>query len=373
MLLAGSCRRQTTPQEEQWPDGVENMASAPDTLTRHASLLTLADHGGYVSADIANPWKSGEYLARYVLVPRDSAMPEGLAKGVVALRVPLERAAVFSSVHTSALAELGAMDALAAVADGSYFAADDTVATLLKSGAVTDCGSSMSPSVEKLVASRAEAVLLSPMETGNVVVSDKIPVREVYMADYMENSPISRAEWILFLGELFGKREQARAIFTDVIDRYADLVFKKGSSAVKPPKVLTETETSGVWYVPAGESYMARMLADAGAEYPWASTKGTGSLSLDMAKVIAAASDADVWIMRTYGYDVSPQSLRSANPLNAGFKAFKSGNVYGCNSAERPIFNDIAFHPERILADYVAIFHPDVMPDYELKYYKKMK
>lgn len=374
MVAAAGCSRQGGKAEaEEWPDGVENAADVPDTLTHHASLLTIVDRGPYVSVEVADPWKKGAVLGRYALVHRDSAIPEGIPQGVTTIRVPVERAAVFSTVHANTLPELGALDALVAVADGTYFMKEDTVASLIASGKVADVGASMSPSLEKLVASRAEIALVTPMDGSASPISDRLPVKPVYMADYMERSPIGRAEWILLLGELFGQRERADEIFTGVIDSYSDLVFKKGSSAVKAPKVLTETETSGVWYVPAGESYMARMLSDAGADYPWASTKGTGSLSLDMARVLDRASEADVWIMRLYGYDASRSSLLAANPLNGKFKAFQSSEVYSCNTAERPIFNDIAFHPEKVLADYVAIFHPDVMPGYELRYYKKMK
>ena len=374
LVVAGAaCSRQGSKAEDRWPDGIENAADAPDTLTHHASLLTIVDRGSYVSVELADPWKKGATLGRYALVHKDSAIPEGIPAGVTTIRVPVERAAVFSTVHANTLPELGALPSLVAVADGSFFAPADTVSSLIASGKVSDVGSSMSPSIEKLVASRAEIALLSPMEGTASPISDRLPVKPVYMADYMERSPIGRAEWILLLGELFGQRDRASGIFTGVIDSYSDLVFKKGSSAVKAPKVITELESSGVWYVPAGESYMARMLSDAGADYPWASTKGAGSLSLDMAQVLDRASDADVWLMRLYGHDASRASVLAANPLNEKFKAFRTGEVYSCNTADRPIFNDIAFHPEKVLADYVAIFHPDVMPGYELRYYKKMK
>ena len=193
----------------------------------------------------------------------------------------------------------------------------------------------------------------------------------VECADYLEPTPIGRAEWILLLGELTGRRDEARQILTDVIDNYTDLVFKATTAKSPRPKVLTETEQSGVWYVPAGQSYQARMLTDAGAFYPWGAEEGTGSLPLSLEKVAERAIDADVWLVRGYGYTPSAKTLVAQNPRYAAFKPVKDGNVYGCDTAERPIFNDIAFHPDRILADYVAIFHPDAMPDYELKYFSK--
>lgn len=189
----------------------------------------------------------------------------------------------------------------------------------------------------------------------------------------MEPSPIGRAEWILLLGELFGRRDEARKVFDNVINDYNGLVLKAKLAQTERPKVLVETEQSGVWYLPAGKSYQARMLADAGAYYPWEDTDGQGSLALSLESVAAKAIDADVWLIRTYGYETGPSTLIGLNPRYSSFKAVKEGGIYSCDSAIRPIFNDIAFHPERVLADYVAIFHPEVLPEHELRYFRRIE
>lgn len=342
-----------------------------DTLTFHSQLLTIADcGGGVVRVDIADPWQDSARLASYVLVNRDSVLPDNLPSGMPVLRVPLERAAVFSSVHTAALKELGVIDCLAATADVNYLPKSDTVSVMVSSGKVLDAGESTAPSVEVLAASGAEALLRSTVQGGSQckLPSGIIPIECI---DYMENSPIGRAEWILLFGELFDCRQEAREILDGVIDEYSSLMYKVSGAKTKRPTVLTETETSGVWYVPAGQSYMARMLADAGADYPWSDTSGTGSLALNLESVADKAMDADMWLIRSYGYETTPATLAALNPRYASFKAFKDGEIYSCNSAERLIFNDVAFHPEKVLADYVAIFHPDVMPEYQLRYFRK--
>ncbi len=365
-LLAFSCAR--TQAYGGWPqtDGTE-----PDTLTREAALLTMVDRGNYTSVEIADPWKPGSILGRYALVPRTSEVPEGLPSDAKIIRTPVERAAVYSSVHTSPMDELEALGSLVAVADGSFFGDDSPVAAMIRSGAVADVGSSMSPSVELIAQSQAEVILLSPMEGisfSNDIV-DRLGIVSLPMADYMELSPLARAEWIKLLGELFGKREGSRKIYDGVAAEYDALCRRVADSSEKPPVVLTETEYSGVWYVPAGGSYMARMLGDAGAVYPWARTEGAGSLSLGVEQVLEKAGDADVWLVKTFGYDLTPEALVAQNPLYSNFKAVASGGVYYCNTAVKPFYNDIAFHPERILADLVAIFHPDVMSGYEPRYF----
>lgn len=353
--------------------GGDSAADAPlaDTLTHHARLLTMAERpDGAVLVDIANPWKKGACLGSYLLVHRDSVVPADVPAGVPVVRVPVDRAAVYASVHTGAMRELGALDALVAVADAAFFPPGDTVAVMLKNGRLVDAGNSADPSAELLAASGAEVVLRSPMQGA---AAPPLPpgIVAVECADYMEDTPVGRAEWILLIGELFGRRDEARAVFDSVIDAYSSLKLRVMSSAVPNPKILVETETSGVWYVAAGDSYAARMYADAGADYPWADTEGTGSLALSLEEVAARAIDADVWLVRSYGYETTPRTLTALNPRYAAFKALKEGNIYSCDTQARNIFVEASFHPEFILADYIAIFHPDVMPDYKPKYFQR--
>lgn len=343
-----------------------------DTLTHHAQYLTIYDCGnGIVRVDIADPWAEGRMLARYALVDQDSVLPEDFATDIAIIRTPIDRSAVFSSVHTNALKEIGAFDVIAAVADRQYFSTADTVTKLLDCDLLIDLGPATSPSTELMVANGISTVLRSPMQgVDNTRYPSSVTVVEC--ADYMEATPIGRAEWILLLGELTGRRKQARELLDEVIDNYSTLVFKVKSATSPKPKILAETEYSGVWYVPQGGSYMARLYADAGAEWPWAETKGTGSLSLSLEEVAHKALDADLWLVRSYGYETSKESLKKLNPRYAAFEAWKRGNIYSCDSEVRNIFNDAAFHPDKVLAEYTAIFHPELMPGYELQYFKHM-
>ena len=366
LILSGlcSCSGKQSGRDDAFAD-----TFVADTLTHHAKYLTIADVGaGVVRVDIADPWNEGRYLGRYALIDRDSLVPDNLGEDIKVIRTPIRNAAVFSAVHSGGLCELDAIECISAVADGAFFAADDTIASLLNDGNIIDVGQASAPSAEKIAAARCEIVLRSPMQG---VAAGNLPrgiiAREC--ADYLETSPIARAEWLLLLGELTDKREKAREIFTEVIDTYSDLAFRAAGASSPKPKVLTESEYSGVWYVPAGQSYMAKMLADAGADYPWADTDGSGSLALSLEKVAEKAIDADIWLLRTFGYTASPATLVAQNRRYGSFKALRENNIYGCDTQRKPIFNDIAFHPERVLADYVAIFHPELMPDYSLRYF----
>lgn len=350
----------------------ERYADMPgDTLTHRSELLTLIDRGDFVTAEIADPWNSGKRLAAYALVDRNKDIPQGLDEEFTVVAVPLQRSVIFSSTNSAAIAELGALNAIAAVADGNFYSPSDTVARLIAQGRITDIGSSMSPDPEKIVNLDPDALLVSPFQNAGHGVLEDLGVPVIECADYMENSPLARAEWILFLGELYGNRQLARDIFTQVSTDYEALTFKAALSSYRP-LVLPELVVSGVWYVPGGQSYMATMFADAGAAYPWADDSSTGSLQLSIEQVIDKASDADIWIMRNFATLRSNADLLALSPLYSEFKAFREGRVYNCDTSSRPIFNDIAFHPERVLLDFIIIFHPELFPGLECTYYQNL-
>lgn len=346
--------------------------SSGDTLTSKSELLTIVDCGDYTAVMINDPWNEGRLLASYALVDRNTTAKATVPEGFQTIKIPLERSIVYSSTNMSAIGELGRLDEVCAVADGNYYNSSDTVAKLIAAGRLTDIGNSMSPKLETLVELSPDAILTSPYENAGHGVLDALKVPIIECADYMEKTPIGRAEWLLLLGELYGEREKARELYSQVAESYESLRDSIAATVTERPRVLTELLTSGVWYVPGGQSYMANMLHDAGADYPWSDNASAGSLQLDAASVIDKASNADIWIMRNFG-DVTLGSLAEMSPLYTNIKAYQNGNIYNCDHSESVIFNDIAFHPERILADMAAMFHPELFSDYKMRYYSKIK
>lgn len=346
--------------------------SSGDTLTSKSELLTIVDCGDYTAVMINDPWNEGRLLASYALVDRNTTAKATVPEGFQTIKIPLERSIVYSSTNMSAIGELGRLDEVCAVADGNYYNSSDTVAKLIAAGRLTDIGNSMSPKLETLVELSPDAILTSPYENAGHGVLDALKVPIIECADYMEKTPIGRAEWLLLLGELYGERDKARKLYSQVAERYESLRDSIAATVTERPRVLTELLTSGVWYVPGGQSYMANMLRDAGADYPWSDNASAGSLQLDAAAVIDKASNADIWIMRNFG-DVTLGSLAEMSPLYTNIKAYQNGNIYNCDLSESVIFNDIAFHPERILADMAAMFHPELFSDYKTRYYSKIK
>lgn len=323
-----------------------------ENVLTHAQLLTMSKHDGITIATISNPWGEGT-LHRYVLVPADRDLPDSLPEGTV-VRTPLKNALVYSAVHTGVLAELGAADVVKGVTDVQYFT-DSLVLAHVQEGTVADCGSSMSPTIEKVIEMHPDGILLSPYQDANYgqVTSLNIPLIEC--ADYMEQTPLGRAEWIKFYGALVGKESEAEEIFDSVVKTYEQLRDERAASNKPHPKVLTETVISGVWNVPGGKSYMAQIIKDAGGNYPWADDEHSGSLSLDFTQVLAIAKDADVWLVKSFNIN-SYADLKGAYELNDRFDAFKNRKVYCCDTNATRLFERFPFHPELLLTEYCNIF-----------------
>ncbi len=340
-----------------------------DTVTVISSLLTIVEYPEYTIADVANPWNPQKLMHRYVLI--DSGAENGdLPEGVV-IKTPLSRSLVYSSVHARVIKELGRISAVTAVCDAQYYKIAE-IQDGLNSGAIADAGSSMSPSVELILDHQPQAILTSPFQNAGHGAIEKLGIPIVECADYMESSPLGRAEWIKLIGRLYGNSVMSDSLFTTIADNYASLVSEVADVDCRPT-VISEMVTDGVWYVPGGASYMSQMFSDAGASYPWQNDKSSGSLQLDFATVYDRAHDADYWIIKTFDNDMTLAKLKETYPLHERMRAFNNGGVYSCNTATTSLFEDFPFHPDMLLRDFINIFHPGVLSDSTLRYYRQVK
>lgn len=335
--------------------GSSGAGGEPITM-RHATLLTMESGDGYTMATIADPWNVGSTLHTYCLVPREAELPDSLPPSTI-IRTPLTRAVVSTGVHCSLLMELGCGGSIAGVCDLQYINLP-WIHQQVAAGAIADCGSSMSPVAETLAEMQPDAILLSPFRnSGGYGHVEELGVPIIEMADYMEAGPLARAEWMRFYGLLFGAAERADSLFLAVEDSYDEL---KTIAARQPQgaTVLVDKPVNGVWYVPGGGSTIGRIISDANAGYPWAADDRAGSIALSFESVLAAAAEADVWLVRYYAAEGSPPFVAGEEEMAGPFRAFREGNVWGCNTAVSTFYEDTPFHPDRLLRDIIIITHP---------------
>ena len=369
---------------------------------KYAQLLTIVKHGGeyaehdgeYAEVTIANPWKEGTLLHRYILVPKGEEGNKTVARLAMqrsagarcvtdTVRTPVENSAVFTSPHCQLLYELGCGQAIRGVCDLDYINIQDVKKRAASAGnhgsssAIADCGSSMAPDIERIIALKPEAILVSPFEnSGGYGKLDKLHIPLIEVADYMEASPLGRAEWMKFYGMLFEKSDakdsktEISSSKAGIFQSKADSLFAKiekeylnlKAAAKKLPaglSVLTERKTGSVWYVPGGQSTIGILLKDANARYIFSEDQHSGSLAMSPEQILAKAKNIDVWAFKYFGG--KPLSRSQLLQEYAGYKslaAFGSSRIYQIDTSCEPYFEITSFHPEVLLREFILLSHP---------------
>ena len=387
---------------------------AGDTLEmKCAKLLTIVKHGDgkeasdaaegidyqYAEALIANPWKAGTMLHRYILIPKGEEGDKTVAMlakrrstgarcTTDTVRTPVERSAVFIAPHCQLMYELGCQQAIRGVCDLDYINIPDVKKRVASSGStsagisIVDCGSSMAPDIERIIALKPEAILVSPFEnSGGYGKLDKLHIPIIEAADYMESSPLGRAEWMKFYGMLFGNEEGKSNGISGSCESKADSLFSKiekeylklKAEAGKLPKglsILTERKTGNVWYVPGGQSTIGILLKDANARYIFSDDQHSGSLAMSPEQILAKGKQVDVWAFKYFGG--APLSQAQLLQEYDGYKAlaaFSQGNIYQVDTSTVPYFELTSFHPELLLREFIILAHGERFG--KLRFYKK--
>lgn len=331
---------------------------APDTL-RHSSLLKISRGDGFTRVDIADPWNSGHTLHTYLLVPSGSDMPQSLPEGTV-VRTPLRRAVVATSVHCGLIFSMDCGKAIAGVCDPQYINMPE-IARGVAGGTIADCGNSTTPTVEKIIDIGADAVLLSPFQnSGGYGKLEKTGMPIIEAADYMETSALGRAEWIRFYGMLFGARQRADSMFAGIEQRYTELTAMARKAKISR-SILFDRQNGAAWYVAGGRSTIGKMLRDANVPYPFADDEHSGGVPLPFESVLERAANSDVWLIRYNSpHGLTLADIKADKEGYSRFKAWRTGEVYGCNTAHSTYYEDTPFHPDRLLRDFIIICHPDM-------------
>lgn len=396
-------------------------AEEGDTLKmKYAKLLTIVKHGEkgtaslnndaedaeyqYAEVNVANPWKAGTLLHRYILIPKGKEGDETVARLALqrtsgmgcttdTVRTPVERSAVFIAPHCQLIYEMGCQQAIRGVCDLDYINIPDvkkraalsrnTAAGKTSAGnSIVDCGSSMAPDIERIIALKPEAILLSPFEnSGGYGKLDKLHVPIIEAADYMESSPLGRAEWMKFYGMLFGNEEGKSNGISGSCEPKADSLFAKiekeylklkaeASGYPKGLSILTERKTGNVWYVPGGQSTIGILLKDANARYIFEDDEHSGSLAMSPEQILAKGKQVDVWAFKYFGG--APLSQAQLLQEYDGYKAlaaFSRGNIYQVDTSTVPYFELTSFHPELLLREFIILAHGERFG--KLRFYKK--
>lgn len=372
-----------------------------DTLQmKYAELLTIVKHndGAYTEAIIENPWKKGTTLHKYILVPKGKEGDETVARlkddirenatlqmgsHCDIVRTPLESNVVFTAPHCQLMYELGCKNAITGICDKDYInipdikervkLSDGKASTSDTDKVIIDCGSSMQPDIERIIALKPEGLLISPFEnSGGYGKLDKLHIPIIETADYMETSPLGRAEWMKFYGLLFKSEERSDSLFSSIEKEYLAL---KAEAAKLPLglSILTERKMGSVWYVPGGKSTMGILLKDANAKYIFADDTHSGSLAYGPERILSKGTQIDVWAFKYFGGKaLSKSDLLAEYEGYKALKTFNQNSIYQVDTSTQPYFELTSFHPEILLREFIILAHPKATQFGKLRFYQHL-
>ena len=325
---------------------------------RYAHNVAVYDADSGYQVQVCNPWDSTVLLG-------DFFIPQEGFNSVIC----------FSSTQWSVFIELDEVDRVKGILEGRNIHSPK-MKQLLADGVIQDVGTESAKNVELMIQMHPDIILYSPYFDGN---QDPLLVTGAMLfpfADYLESTPLGRAEWIRVVGILAGCSERADAWFDDIERRYNEL---KDWCADVPqrPTVFSDLPFNGQWYVAGGNSYIARLFEDAGVDYIWKDNPSTASFPLDQETILSKAKNADFWrVANSSSLPMTYETLKRENSIYTLFDAYKNHKIIVCDIQETGYFETSQIEPERLLGDFIYLFHPEVMaehqPDYQTKYYRMM-
>ena len=341
----------------------------------YAKGLEIYKYEGFSILKITKPWPGAKENFTYVLQEKNGIVPDSLKQFTI-IPIPLKSIVVTSTTHIPALEMLGVENSLVGFPNTDYISSEKT-RKLIDSGKVREVGTNETLNTEVLIDMAPDLIVSFGLNNNNPTIDNlqKSGLKVIYNGDWTEQSPLGKAEWIKFFGALYGLDTKANSIFSEIAKEYtATLALAK--KAMAKPTVMCGAMYQDQWYVPQGESWAALFMKDAQANYLWADSKGTGSLSLPFETVLDKAQNADYWIAP--GDFSSLKEMNESNPHYKEFTAFKNKKVYSY-SAKKGARGGILYfelsptRPDWVLKDLIKILHPELLPNHELFFFQKLK
>jgi iron complex transport system substrate-binding protein len=344
---------------------------------KYATGFEVIDYDTYKIISVNKPWPGADKTYKYVLFSEDeTANRFSLGAVDAVINGSIEKVVVTSTTHIPHLELLGEEQTLVGFPGTDYISSKKTRA-LIDQGLIRELGKNESINTEVLLELDPDIVVGFGIEgvnkTFQTVSKSGIPV--VYNGDWVESSPLAKAEWIKFFGVLYNKEKEADSIFRKIEQDYKTAKAIAQNSK-KGPTVLSGAMHKDVWYLPNGSSPEAMLMQDANLNYLWKDTGGNGSLALSFEVVFDKAKDADLWLSPSYYNSLS--QLEAANELYTNFKAFKTQHIFSFSVTTGDTGGVLYYEmgsarPDLVLKDLIKIGHPDLLKNYTPTFFKRLK
>jgi len=342
--------------------------TAVKSSIKYAKGFDIVTSGNQKKLIIKKPYQNSKEVFTYLLGNTTDVSNNKL-------KTPIKSIVATSTTHISMLEQIGAEKFLTGFPQTKFISSEKT-RKRIANGEVIDLGSERSMNTEKLLELAPNLVIGFGLNGNNktykTIERSGIPV--IYNGDWLEDTPLGRAEWIKFFGVLFNKEKEADSIFNIIETNYLAVKNIALKSKTKPT-IISGNLFKDIWYMPAGKSFIATYFKDANTNYLWENTTGNGSLPLSIESVLDKGKDADFWIGCGL-FESREEMLRSNHSYNS-FNTFKDKNIYTYATNKGATggliyFEKAPVRPDLVLKDIIKISNPDLLPNYNLTFFEKM-
>jgi len=344
----------------------------------YAKGFNISEFDYYKALEIKNPWQNSEKTLKYALIDSNNVSRISLDKedfdGIITL--PVKNIVVTSTTHIPALELLGVEQALIGFPGTNYISSEQT-RKRINEGLIRELGKNEGINTEILLELKPDVVIGFGVDGVNKTFENiqKANIPVIYNGDWLEESPLAKAEWIKLFGVLFNKEKDADSIFDSIESEYLK-AKELASKSTNKPTVLSGAMHKDIWYLPNGNSTEAQLMNDANVNYMWSRTSGNGSLALNFETVFNRAKEADIWLSPSNFSSLD--ALKKANPHYTKFKAYKTNQVFSFTNVKGETGGVLYYElgtarPDLILKDIIKICHPKLLANYKPKFFKPLK
>ncbi|MEC5166197.1 iron complex transport system substrate-binding protein [Flavobacterium sp. PL11] len=341
----------------------------------YAKGLEIYKHQGFSIVKVTQPWPSATTDFTYILKEKNTIIPDSLKQFTI-IPIPLQSVVVTSTTHIPALEMLGVENTLLGFPNTNYISSEKT-RKLIDSGKIREVGTNETLNTEVLIDMSPDLIVSFGLTNSNPTIDNlqKSGLKVIYNGDWTEQSPLGKAEWIKFFGALYVLDTKANSIFKEIETEYIN-TLALAKKAKSKPTVLCGAMYQEQWYIPQGDSWAALFLKDAQSNYLWKKSKGSGSLSLPFETVFNTAQNAEYWIAP--GDFSSLKEMNDSNPHYKEFNAFQNKKIYSYSVNKGAKGGIVYFElsptrPDLVLKDLMKIFHPELIPNHQLFFFKKLE
>lgn len=338
---------------------------------KYAKGFTVKDAGDSRLLDIQDPVGENKMKYHYAFVPR-GAKKDNIPAEYTIIETPISRVVCMTTLQMSNFIKLNAIDKIVGISS-VRFLFNEEIKRRLKEGEMSRIGIEGNFDNEVILSIHPDIILVSPFKKGGYESIKNLDIPLVPFLGYKETSPLGQAEWIKFVAMLLGVEEQANEQFNEIEKRYNKLKAI-AAKATNRPTIMSGEMHGGNWYVVGGESYMARLFHDAGANYFLQNDKESGGFYLDFETVYSQGANADFWrVINSFNGTFTYDMMRQTDARYADFKAFQEKKIVYCNLREKPFYEHTPVEPDVVLADLIKAFHPQLLPRHKPVFYDILK